>query len=107
MALGQLLGRTGREAEARQLLEVALRDGRSRSVDPYWTYLVPPRIGVAQVAAWLDELGVEARRERSARGISRDLAGSRGERKGAEKNTAERRPTPGVAGAAGIREGAE
>jgi tetratricopeptide (TPR) repeat protein len=62
MALGQLLGRTSREAEARQLLEAALRDGRSRSVDPYWTYLVPPRIGLGQVAAWLDELGVEARR---------------------------------------------
>jgi hypothetical protein len=104
MALGQLLGRTGREAEARQLLEVALRDGRSRSVDPYWTYLGPPRIGVAQVAAWLDELGVEARRERSARG-SRGI--SRRTQRGKRRTRQRGDRRPGEAGAAGIREGAE
>jgi tetratricopeptide (TPR) repeat protein len=62
MALGQLFSRTGREQEARELLAAALRNGRSRSVEPFWTYLVPPVIDLPLIAAWLDELGVEARR---------------------------------------------
>jgi hypothetical protein len=42
LALSQLVGRLGRESEARATLDEHLRQTRGRVVEPLWTYLVPP-----------------------------------------------------------------
>jgi tetratricopeptide (TPR) repeat protein len=59
MALAQLLSRTGREAESRQVMSALLRARRPITVDPLWTYLRPPQPDIGDVAMALDELRAE------------------------------------------------
>jgi tetratricopeptide (TPR) repeat protein len=60
LARSQLLGRTGRQAEGRRTLAAFLAD-RSIVAEPLWSYLVPPRVTLPNLAAWLDELRAELR----------------------------------------------
>ena len=56
IALAQLLSRTSREAEAREIISAHLSRTNGRVVDPLWTYLFDPE---KELRASLDELRAE------------------------------------------------
>jgi hypothetical protein len=99
MALGQLLGRTGREAEARQLLEVALRDGRSRSFDPYWDLSRSARASASRRSPHASTNWGWRRGGSGARGGSRGI--SRRTQRGREEHGREATDTPAKPGLRG------
>ncbi len=61
LALSQLLSRTGREADARQLLAL-FTSRKGGSVEPLWTYLPPSDPGLIDLQMSLDELRAEVRK---------------------------------------------
>jgi glutathionylspermidine synthase len=57
--LSQLLSRTSREAEAREVLAAFLTERRGRVVDPLWTYIPSPVVELDDMLATLAELRTE------------------------------------------------
>jgi lipopolysaccharide biosynthesis regulator YciM len=57
LALSQLFSRTGQETKARQIIAVLV--ARKGNVEPLWTYLPPPRLGLADYQMLLNELRAE------------------------------------------------
>jgi tetratricopeptide (TPR) repeat protein len=60
VALSQLLSRTGRETAARAI--IAEMGGRGANVEPFWTYLLPARLNLADCQMLLNELRAEVRK---------------------------------------------
>jgi tetratricopeptide (TPR) repeat protein len=60
VALSQLFSRTGREATARAI--IAEMGGRDASIEPFWTYLLPARLDLADCQMLLNELRAEVRK---------------------------------------------
>ena len=58
LALSQLLSRTGRETEARKMIEL-LGSRKGNLVEPLWTYLPPPALDVADLQMSFNELRAE------------------------------------------------
>ena len=60
VALSQLFSRTGQETAARAI--IAEMGGRGASVEPFWTYLLPARLDLADCQMLLNELRAEVRK---------------------------------------------
>ena len=60
VALSQLFSRSGREPEARA--SIVEMSERGDTVEPFWTYLLPARLDLADCQMLLNELRTEVRR---------------------------------------------